>query len=230
MEFQPQTGGEPFNVHARSGLQAGQRAAKGRPAGRGGRWAKRTLDVVVAGPALVALSPLLVLIGLLIVVDTGRPVLYRQVRYGRNRVPFRVWKFRTLSPEASLQPFRQVTARDERITRIGRFLRRINFDELPQLLNVLGGSMSLVGPRPHPVELDEHFEPLIAHYAQRFTVKPGMTGWAQVNGCRGETDTIAKMEQRIARDLQYLSRRSIAFDLRILALTLLSARSYRNAR
>ena len=197
---------------------------------RGGLLVKRGLDVAISAAALAMLSPILVGIVLAIVLDSGRPVFYRQMRHGFGRLPFRMWKFRTLTREASLEAFRQVTVGDARMTRFGRVMRRWNLDELPQLLNVLGGSMSLVGPRPHPVELDDQFEPLIPNYARRYGVKPGITGWAQVNGCRGETDTIAKMEDRIACDLHYIANRSLLLDLRILVLTVLSARSYRNAR
>mgnify|MGYP001807873131 CR=1 FL=1 len=186
---------------------------------RGGLFVKRCLDVAISAAALLMLSPVLCGIAAMIVLDSGRPVFFRQMRHGFGRLPFRMWKFRTLTREASQEAFRQVTLGDARMTRFGRIMRRSNLDELPQLLNVLGGSMSLVGPRPHPIALDDQFEPLIPNYARRYDAKPGITGWAQVNGCRGETDTIGKMEERIACDLYYIANRSLLLDLRILELT-----------
>ncbi|MDB5591862.1 exopolysaccharide biosynthesis polyprenyl glycosylphosphotransferase [Enterovirga sp.] len=201
----------------------------GPPLTRAERAAKRGLDVGLASVALLACTPVLLLASAMIWLESGRPVFFRQTRYGFNRRPFQVWKFRTLLADESRQPFRQVTVRDERVTSVGRLLRRTNIDELPQLLNVLGGSMSLVGPRPHPVELDDQFSPLIAHYARRHKIRPGITGWAQINGHRGQTDTTEKMEQRIAHDLYYLSNWSLMFDLKIMLLTVVSAKSYNNA-
>ena len=125
--------------------------------------------------------------------------------------------------------FRQATKNDARITRVGAFLRRTNLDELPQLLNVLTGSMSLVGPRPHAMAHDRAFEHRIALYARRHNVRPGITGWAQVNGLRGDTSTDEKMRSRIEHDLYYIDNWSLALDLRILVMTVLSRKAYRNA-
>jgi lipopolysaccharide/colanic/teichoic acid biosynthesis glycosyltransferase len=124
---------------------------------------------------------------------------------------------------------RQATRDDERVTRIGRILRRTNLDEVPQLINVILGDMSLVGPRPHAVAHNSEYEERISLYARRHNVKPGITGWAQVNGFRGETDSIDKMEHRVEHDLFYIDHWSVLFDIKILLMTLLSPRSYRNA-
>ena len=125
--------------------------------------------------------------------------------------------------------FRQATRDDPRVTRIGRILRRTNIDELPQLLNVIRGTMSIVGPRPHAIAHNEMYDGQIAHMSRRHNVKPGITGWAQVNGLRGETDTFEKMRERVAHDLYYIDNWSFAFDLKILLMTIFSKKSYENA-
>lgn len=193
-----------------------------------GRAAKRIVDLVGAAMAILVLWPLMLLVAILIRLDDSGPVLFRQKRYGYNRIPFHIYKFRTMR-HGDDTGFRQAVRGDERITRVGRVLRRFNLDELPQLFNVLAGDMSLVGPRPHPVELDDRFAPLIENYSRRHGIKPGITGWAQVNGYRGETDTLAKMHSRISYDLHYLDNWSLWLDLRILLRTLVSATAYRNA-
>ncbi|MFH6782372.1 MULTISPECIES: exopolysaccharide biosynthesis polyprenyl glycosylphosphotransferase [Methylobacterium] len=190
--------------------------------------AKRTFDVVVASLALVALSPLLALIALLIRLDSRGPSLFRQKRYGFNQEAFWVFKFRSMRAESGAA-FRQATRDDDRITRIGRILRRTNLDELPQLLNVIRGDMSLVGPRPHAVAHDRSFERRIALYARRHNVRPGITGWAQVNGLRGETLTDADMQRRVEHDLFYIDNWSLWFDLRILVMTVVARSAFRNA-
>lgn len=189
---------------------------------------KRVLDVVGALLAIGVFSPLLIIIAIAIRLEGGGPVLFCQERYGKGRTRFRIYKFRTMRHQCDAE-FRQAVRGDERITRVGRVLRRANLDELPQLFNVLLGDMSLVGPRPHPVALDEEFGPRIDRYWDRYDVRPGITGWAQVNGFRGETDTLRKMQLRVAHDLEYLQRRSFWLDMRILLMTLVSARAYRNA-
>ena len=125
--------------------------------------------------------------------------------------------------------FRQAVKNDPRVTRVGRMLRSTNIDELPQLFNVLIGEMSMIGPRPHPIALNEAFASLISKYARRHTVKPGITGWAQVNGLRGETDTIEKMRKRVLYDLYYIDNWSFMFDLKIVIMTLFSRNAYTNA-
>ncbi|MGY2050177.1 exopolysaccharide biosynthesis polyprenyl glycosylphosphotransferase [Methylobacterium sp. JK268] len=189
---------------------------------------KRGFDLLVAGFALVVLSPLLAIIALLIRLDSPGPSLFRQKRYGFNQEAFSVFKFRTMRAEPE-GTFRQATRNDARITRIGRILRRSNLDELPQLLNVMRGDMSLVGPRPHAVAHDRSFEGRIALYARRHNVPPGITGWAQVNGLRGETQTDIAMQRRVEYDLYYIDNWSFWFDLKILAMTLVAPSAFRNA-
>jgi putative colanic acid biosynthesis UDP-glucose lipid carrier transferase len=181
------------------------------------------MDVVLASVGLVALSPVFLLVALIIKVDSPGPVLYRQVRNGLHGQVFSLIKFRTLRAETCDAPegqFRQVTQDDPRVTRTGRILRWTSLDELPQLINVLRGEMSIVGPRPHPVALNEHYVERIDGYFRRHAVKPGITGWAQVNGLRGETDTLVKMERRVRHDLYYIENWSLGLDIRIIARTL----------
>lgn len=189
---------------------------------------KRAFDLVVAAIALVSLSPLLVAIAVAIKLDSPGPVFFRQKRYGFNQQPFGVFKFRSMRADSNAA-FLQATRNDSRITRFGAILRRTNLDELPQLINVLRGEMSLVGPRPHAMAHDRSFERRIALYARRHNVKPGITGWAQVNGYRGETQTDLAMEQRIACDLYYIDNWSIWFDIQIMIQTIVSRRAYQNA-
>lgn len=177
---------------------------------------KRATDLGVALPALLALAPVMLGIALAIRVFTPGPVLFRQRRYGLDGAPIEVWKFRTMRVQENGDVVRQATRGDERVTPLGAFLRRTSLDELPQLFNVIGGSMSIVGPRPHAVAHNEQYRRIIRGYMVRHKVRPGITGWAQVNGSRGETDTIDKMRQRVAYDLEYLARWSPAMDLRIL--------------
>ena len=190
---------------------------------------KRAFDIVAALAALIILSPLLLIVAMAIKFDSRGPVLFRQRRYGYGRMPFQVYKFRSMSEESSRQAFQQATRGDKRVTRVGHIIRKTSIDELPQLLNVLDGSMSLVGPRPHPVELDEQFDPLIDHYARRHKIKPGITGWAQVNGHRGETTTTAQMRQRIEHDLYYINNWSFWLDLKILIATVFVVVTRQNA-
>jgi exopolysaccharide biosynthesis polyprenyl glycosylphosphotransferase len=200
----------------------------------GPRWVadrllKRALDLVVASATGVSMMPLMLAVAVLIKLDSPGPVLFRQVRHGFNNKPIHVLKFRTMVTGPDGGQFRQATRGDARITRVGRILRRTNIDELPQLLNVMRGDMSLVGPRPHAVSHNEMFDGQIARLSRRHNVKPGITGWAQVNGLRGETDTIEKMRARIEHDLYYIDNWSFAFDLQILIRTVLSRKSYQNA-
>lgn len=191
--------------------------------------AKRAFDIVVASLALLLLSPTLLLCAVLIRWETDGPALFYQRRYGFNREPFRIVKFRTMTTMEDGRHVRQATPGDPRVTRVGGFMRRFNLDELPQLLNVIRGEMSLVGPRPHALAHDQLFEQRIALYARRHNVKPGITGWAQVNGLRGEVDTPAKIRRRVAYDLHYIDNWSLAFDVWILFLTVFSSKAYRNA-
>ena len=206
-----------------SGINIGRR-----PLNLGEVLLKRAFDLTVSAIALVSLSPLLVAIAVAIKLDSRGPVFFRQKRYGFNQQPFGVFKFRSMRAEPDAA-FRQATRNDSRITRVGAFLRRTNLDELPQLINVLRGEMSLVGPRPHALAHDRSFERRIALYARRHNVRPGITGWAQVNGFRGETLTDLDMERRVACDLHYIDNWSIWFDIQIMVQTIVSRRAYRNA-
>jgi Undecaprenyl-phosphate glucose phosphotransferase len=193
------------------------------------RAVKRAFDVAAAIVGLILLSPLFVIVSLAIKLDSRGPVLFRQTRHGYNNEPIRVLKFRTMTVMEDGDNFKPVTRHDSRVTRLGRFLRRTNIDELPQLLNVLVGDMSIVGPRPHATAQNETFAELISSFSRRHNVKPGITGWAQVNGYRGDTDTLEKMQRRVEHDLYYIDSWSLLFDLRIILLTLFSREVYANA-
>ena len=190
---------------------------------------KRALDIVVSVAGLLLLSPLLLITAVAIRLDSAGPTFFRQKRHGYNNEPIQVLKFRTMTVAESGDAFKQVTKGDPRITGIGSFLRRTNIDELPQLINVLLGEMSIVGPRPHPIALNEQYERLMTPFMRRHNFKPGITGWAQVNGYRGETDTVDKMQRRLEYDLYYIDNWSFLFDIQILILTLLSKKAYTNA-
>lgn len=190
---------------------------------------KRLFDIVVASLALIILSPLLLLCAALIRLDSPGPALFFQRRYGFNREMFRIAKFRSMTTMDDGRAIRQATSTDMRVTRIGKFLRRYNIDELPQLLNVLKGEMSLVGPRPHAVAHDQLFERRVALYARRHNVKPGITGWAQVNGLRGEIDSPEKIRARIEYDLYYIDNWSLILDIWIILRTVFSRKAYQNA-
>jgi putative colanic acid biosynthesis UDP-glucose lipid carrier transferase len=178
---------------------------------------KRTLDLAVALAVLIVALPLMALIAAAIAAESGFPVFFRQERHGRNGRPFAIYKFRTM--RANGRDGSQAVRGDPRVTTVGQFLRRSSLDELPQIINVLAGEMSLVGPRPHPVWLDTRYAEEIRGYTVRFKVRPGITGLAQVNGARGETRTAADMVRRIQWDRQYVEQWSIGLDLKILALT-----------
>lgn len=183
------------------------------------RRAKRILDVVLASILLVGLSPLLLVIGIAIRMDSRGPVLFRQTRQGFCGRPFMIFKFRSMTTTDNGNVIKQAQRGDSRITRVGRFLRETSLDELPQLINVVLGDMSLIGPRPHAVAHDRLYEPQIPAYAWRYHALPGMTGWAQVNGHRGETRDLASMEARVEHDLWYIRNWSIWLDLKILLMT-----------
>jgi polysaccharide biosynthesis protein PslA len=191
---------------------------------------KRVFDVTVALTALFGLAPFLLVCAVIIKLDSAGPVIFRQRRRGYNHREFQIYKFRTMTTLEDGDHIKQACRNDPRLTRVGRVLRRFNLDELPQLFNVLKGEMSIVGPRPHAVAHDRFFETRIDRYARRLNVKPGITGWAQVNGFRGETDTDEKMSRRVAHDLHYIDNWSLPFDLYIIALTVLSPRAFANAR
>lgn len=180
---------------------------------------KRILDTAGSFGLLVVLSPALLFIALLIKMEDGGPVFFRQERHGLHGRIFRIFKFRTMGVAASARGFAQCQPGDMRVTRIGRLLRRSSLDELPQLLNVLMGDMSLVGPRPHAVEHDYQACGAIEDYWQRYAVLPGMTGLAQIRGHRGTTTELRHMIARIQSDLEYVARGSVWLDLGILFST-----------
>ncbi|MBP8285235.1 MAG: undecaprenyl-phosphate glucose phosphotransferase [Rhodoferax sp.] len=181
---------------------------------------KATLDYTVATLALILLSPLMLLIALAIKLTSSGPVLFKQKRHGWNDEEIWVYKFRSMMVhQESDGAVTQAQRHDPRVTALGRFLRRTSLDELPQFINVLQGHMSVVGPRPHALQHNQQYKVLIPKYALRHKVKPGITGWAQVCGFRGETDTLEKMEQRIQHDLYYLENWSIWLDIRIILIT-----------
>jgi Undecaprenyl-phosphate glucose phosphotransferase len=193
------------------------------------RAVKRTIDIVVAGTALVCLLPLILFTAIAIKLDSPGPILFRQRRCGFNGRLFQIFKFRTMSVLEDGDRIRQAERDDNRITRIGSWLRRTSIDELPQLFNVLRGEMSIVGPRPHAMAHDDQFDKLVGKYAYRHHVKPGITGWAQVNGYRGITRTVADVEQRTKLDLWYIDNWTLGLDFRILLMTVIEVFRGENA-
>ena len=190
---------------------------------------KRFLDVAFAALGVIALLPLLVLTALAIKLDSPGPIFFRQRRCGFNGQLFHILKFRTMSVLEDGDKIHQASASDRRVTRLGRSLRRTSIDELPQLLNVLQGSMSLVGPRPHALAHDNQFDKSVGNYAYRHHVKPGLTGWAQVNGFRGPTPNIEDIRNRVEYDLWYINNWSLALDCLIMARTVLELTRGQNA-
>ncbi|WP_122575557.1 undecaprenyl-phosphate glucose phosphotransferase [Pseudomonas viridiflava] len=184
---------------------------------------KRAEDIVLSSLALLALSPFMLLVALAIKLDSPGPVFFRQKRYGYNNRLIEVFKFRSMHQhQADATAEQQTTRGDARITRVGRFIRKTSLDELPQLFNVVAGSMSMVGPRPHATATKAAgilFEQAVKEYTSRHRVKPGITGLAQINGYRGETDTVEKIEKRVEFDLEYIENWSVWFDLYILMRT-----------
>lgn len=199
------------------------------PLTAGERAAKRAFDLVVATVGLFATAPFLLAISLAVRIDSPGPILFRQTRGGFNGRAFRILKFRSMRVTEDGSTITQATADDPRLTLIGRWLRRSSADELPQLINVLRGDMSLVGPRPHALAHDALYSSLISSYPYRHHVKPGLTGWAQVNGFRGETRTIDVMRRRVELDLWYVTNWSFWLDLRILFRTVLEICRSQNA-
>jgi undecaprenyl-phosphate galactose phosphotransferase/putative colanic acid biosynthesis UDP-glucose lipid carrier transferase len=189
------------------------------PLSRNERALKRALDVVVAVAALLALAPIFPLILMAIKLDSPGPVIFRQRRCGFDNREFVMFKFRTMTVLEDSGPIVQAKRADDRVTRVGKILRRTSIDELPQLLNVIRGDMSLVGPRPHAIAHDDEYKARIDNYALRHHVKPGLTGAAQVEGLRGETRRLSQMEQRVERDLWYINNWSLTLDLKIMVMT-----------
>jgi Undecaprenyl-phosphate glucose phosphotransferase len=189
---------------------------------------KRFVDVILAGIGLVLLSPLLLVTTIAIKLDSSGPIMFRQRRKGFSGREFVIYKFRTMSVQEDGQYIRQAQRNDERVTRLGRLLRASSIDELPQLVNVLAGNMSLVGPRPHAIAHDDQYANSIDNYAFRHHVKPGITGWAQTHGFRGETADVGMMKKRIQLDLWYINNWNLWLDFRILAKTCLELLRPRN--
>ncbi len=190
---------------------------------------KRVEDLALASVCLILSGPLMLLIALGIKLTSRGPVIFKQWRYGLNCRGIQIYKFRTMTVCEDGYEFTQARKSDPRVTRLGAFLRRTSLDELPQLINVLQGRMSMVGPRPHPVAMNERYRKVVPGYILRHKVRPGITGWAQVNGWRGETDTQEKIEKRVEYDLEYLRRWSLLLDLRIIAQTIIKAAWHTNA-
>jgi putative colanic acid biosynthesis UDP-glucose lipid carrier transferase len=177
---------------------------------------------------LLAALPM-VAIAIAVKLSSPGPVIFRQWRYGLSGKRIRILKFRTMTVCEDGPNIVQASRNDPRITRVGRFLRRTSLDEFPQFLQVLTGELSLVGPRPHAVAHNEQYRSLIQGYMLRHMVKPGITGWAQVNGCRGETPELAQMEQRVRHDLEYIKNWNLLLDLKIIFLTVFGVVKGRNA-
>jgi putative colanic acid biosynthesis UDP-glucose lipid carrier transferase len=190
---------------------------------------KRTQDLILGSMILVVASIPMLAIALLIKLSSKGPVLFKQRRYGLGGEEIQVWKFRTMYVCEDGDDIKQAKRDDGRVTNIGRFLRRASLDELPQFFNVLGGSMSIVGPRPHAIAHNELYRSKIEGYMLRHLVKPGITGWAQVNGWRGETDTDEKMEKRVEADLEYVRNWSPWLDFKIILKTIFGVLFNKNA-
>ncbi len=190
--------------------------------------AKEAFDRAFALCALVGLSPVMLTVACLVKLTSRGPVLFTQPRLGVDGKVFHVYKFRTMTVHQEHGVVTQATRDDARITRIGGFLRRTSLDELPQFLNVLRGDMSVVGPRPHALEHNELYKDLVQRYMMRHRVKPGITGWAQVNGLRGQTDTLRKMSDRVEHDIYYIQHWTFRMDLIIIARTAVSGWTGRN--
>ncbi|WP_117038970.1 undecaprenyl-phosphate glucose phosphotransferase, partial [Klebsiella pneumoniae] len=180
---------------------------------------KRLEDIVLSLIILILISPVLIVIACIVKYSSKGPILFRQTRYGMDGKSIQVWKFRTMVVQENGNVVTQAVRGDVRVTNVGRFLRRTSLDELPQFFNVLFGSMSIVGPRPHAVAHNEQYRTLIEGYMLRHKVKPGITGLAQIKGWRGETDTLEKMQKRVEYDLEYIREWSLWLDLKIIFLT-----------
>lgn len=180
---------------------------------------KRVEDLIIGSALLVLLLPIMAVIAVAVKLTSPGPILFKQVRHGLKGEPFKVWKFRTMTVCEDGNAVKQATRNDLRVTKVGAILRKTSMDELPQFFNVLQGHMSIVGPRPHAVSHNEEYKTLIPGYMMRHLMKPGITGWAQVNGWRGETDTLYKMQKRVECDMEYIRSWSLWLDLRIIFVT-----------
>jgi putative colanic acid biosynthesis UDP-glucose lipid carrier transferase len=186
----------------------------------GDGFAKRVEDIILGSLILMLIAIPMAIIALGVKLTSRGPVFFKQRRYGLNGEEIRVLKFRTMTVCEDGDKVVQAQKNDQRVTKLGAILRRTSLDELPQFLQVVGGTMSIVGPRPHAVAHNEQYRALIQGYMRRHKVKPGITGWAQVNGWRGETDTLEKMEKRVQYDLEYINGWNLGLDLKIIVMTL----------
>jgi Undecaprenyl-phosphate glucose phosphotransferase len=199
------------------------------PLGVAERFLKRVLDIVCSVVGIIALLPVFFVVALAIKLDSPGPVLFMQTRHGFNGKRFKILKFRTMTVLEDGAMISQAVRGDSRVTRIGGWLRKTSLDEIPQFFNVLNGDMSVVGPRPHAVAHDNHYADLISRYAFRHHVKPGITGWAQIRGCRGETPTVRSMKERVDHDIWYIDNWSLLLDLHIIVRTVVEVMRTRNA-
>lgn len=190
---------------------------------------KRIEDIVFASLILILISPLLLIIALAVKLTSKGPIIFKQARYGLKGEKIKVWKFRSMTVCENGDHVKQATKNDKRFTPIGAFLRKTSLDELPQFFNVLTGEMSIVGPRPHAIVHNEEYRTIIPGYMLRHFVKPGITGWAQVNGWRGETDTVYKMRKRVEFDLEYMREWSLWLDIKIILFTIVRGFNDKNA-
>lgn len=190
---------------------------------------KRTIDIVFSVMILTLIAIPMLIIAAAIKFTSGGPIIFKQRRYGLGGKSIEVWKFRTMTTAENGAHVKQASKNDPRITPLGGFLRKHSLDELPQFINVLKGDMSIVGPRPHAVAHNEEYRRKVSYYMLRHKVKPGITGWAQINGWRGETDTLEKMQQRVEHDLEYIRRWSPWFDIKIIFLTVIKGFTDDNA-
>ncbi len=184
-----------------------------------GKVIKRIEDIVIGSMIALLISPVLIAVAVGVKLSSPGPVLFKQDRYGLGGKKIKVWKFRSMKVMENDAVVTQATKNDPRVTKFGAFIRRTSLDELPQFLNVLQGSMSIVGPRPHAVAHNEQYRKIVDNYMIRHKIKPGITGWAQINGYRGETETVDKMEKRVRYDIQYMQNWSLWLDIKIIFLT-----------
>lgn len=190
---------------------------------------KRLEDILIASLILALISPIMLVIALAVKLTSKGPVLFKQKRHGIRGEAFTVYKFRSMTVCEDGHHIKQATRNDARVTKVGQFIRRTSLDELPQFINVLQGHMSIVGPRPHAISHNEYYRQLIPGYMLRHMIKPGITGWAQINGWRGETDTLFKMEKRVEHDLEYIRRWSLWLDIKIILVSIVRGFSSKNA-
>lgn len=230
IKLMPDIGGQAIPLHGVSSLAQVQFIdLQQMPLSGWDRFVKAVVDYTIATAAIVLLLPLFAVVAVAIKLDSRGPVIFRQVRHGLNNREIEVFKFRTMHVQPQGEAFRQATRDDMRVTRVGRLLRRTSIDELPQLFNVLRGEMSIVGPRPHAVEMNDAYAQVLPLYNTRHRVKPGITGWAQINDLRGPTRNVDDMRKRLDHDLHYIQNWSPMFDLSIIATTPFVGLTHKNA-